>query len=207
MGRFEDYQQELAPPWHRTRPGAALNGATGAFKDDLESDLIDAVQARFPRSSPEDGLSLLGDERRLPRFPDELTEAYRARLTGAFEFWQWAGTLRGLTLALEQLGYVPTVIEHFRTDPAIWAEFSVVLYPGVKRYGTWRVGRATVGDGKIVGLDITPDEAGRVRSVVGRVKPAHTRLRTLSYAKYGKAVGGLWFIDSAETVGADLTPL
>lgn len=63
------------------------------------------------------------------RLDNEDWEAYRARLLRAYEIFRMGGTLPGMKLAIESLGF-PTVriVEHYKTiGRSQWAVFSVVI--------------------------------------------------------------------------------
>ena len=75
--------------------------------------------------------------------------------------------------------YPPTrIIEHFREDTSIWAEFSIYLTPTDSSYNAdaWDDG-SRWDDGSLWDLTLTQSEIDRVRAVIGQIKPAHARLR------------------------------
>ena len=83
---------------------AHLEGA-GVPLDDLRARATGVMLARLIRFAPEDALLLIGEERGLQRYPGEYLAAYRHRVANAWEFWRWAGTVRGMLYALEHMGY------------------------------------------------------------------------------------------------------
>lgn len=125
--------------------------------DELVTRARTVMLARLIPHAPEDALLLLGRERGLRRYPGEPLDTYRARVLGAWVYWEQAGTLPGLQAVLRQVGFTGEVIEHFReADRQHWAEFSVRLSPAV------------------------PLPAFPVASLVdllNELKPAHARLR------------------------------
>jgi hypothetical protein len=133
--------------------------------------------------APEDALVLIGEERLLPRFPGEPTDAYRARLLAAWEFWRWAGTFPGLVYWLRVLGYEPFVVEWYRYDPSIWAEFSLYLWPHRPEFTTdrWDDGVGAWDDDTTWDYTLNGVELQRVPALVKEVKPAHAKLRSVYY--------------------------
>lgn len=78
--------------------------------------------------------------------------------------------------------FPPTrIIEHFREDPSIWAEFSLVITPSNSRLTAPAWGGGTRwGDGSLWGMSIKASEVDRILAVINEIKPAHARLRTVS---------------------------
>jgi hypothetical protein len=184
---YQRYQHELAPPWlrilsesglNRTAVGGLWLKAFGSLKDWQVSRLIAVMQARLLLETPEDGLALLGSERDLPRYPLEPTPSYRNRVHGAWEFWAKGGTVPGIMLALKHMGYSSYVIEHFREDRRIWAEFSVLLWPDDAEQFTdiWDDG-GVWDDGSVWEYRFTGVNFNLVRQILNKVKAAHARLR------------------------------
>lgn len=190
---FETYQTELAPPWHRTREGELLNGTLGSVKDELEADLHAATLARLARYAPEDALALLGEECGLRRYPREALEVWRRRVQHAWTYWSLAGTIRGVEIALEAAGYRAVVVEHYQDpDPTHWAEFSVTLTPlnPIVRKRQWGGGLRWGGGDRWGGLDPNGTPLDALADLVREVKPAHTRLRRLTYRNRARYWGG-----------------
>lgn len=193
---YKDYQRDLAPPWLKDPDGTAWLEAHGEEKDALVDQLVAAVKAFLVDTAPEDALMLLGAERGLERFDDEPLDAYRDRVRGAPAFWAAATTIAGIEAAIRQLGYVPGLIEMFKTTPAAWDEFVPVLHPGTKFYGTpqWSNDGNWEDDGTRWGLDISAKERARIKGVLGKVKPARAIHPRVLYAETGFVwgEGGNW---------------
>lgn len=197
----------------------------------------------FPQTASADALDVIGAGRSLQRYPGEYVDAFRNRVINAFEFWSKAGTVPGMTAALEHMGYgvrlsalkgpiaqgvfssgsgggivvtqasgdpvqdgeltldiagetfnLPTlivpenyryyelpptrIIEHYRDDRDIWAEFSLILTPSnpALNADAWDDG-SRWDDGTLWDLTIRQEEVDRIRAVVNEIKPAHARLR------------------------------
>lgn len=104
------------------------------------------------------------------------------------------------------IGYPSQIIEHYESEPAAWSEFSVVLYPDQTSFTGWQYGTGAWGDGRVWGLDLTTNEANRVREIIQRVKPAHTKLRELRYVK-GGLVWGTFAYGIGSSYGGDVVLL
>lgn len=109
--RWRDVLLQLCPPWLRGTFGQNLMAATAGLWADLSSDAT-IVATSMPwllhENNPDDSLELIGEESRLPRYPNESTADYRARLHN-----RWSAYSRGKEQALvEQLrlyGFTPTL--------------------------------------------------------------------------------------------------
>jgi hypothetical protein len=164
---LEDWLRDRAPPWFQDAPVGPEIEAYGALADEHLEYVATALRARYAELAPEDGLNLLGAERNFVRYPAESLDAFRQRIIGAWEFWQWAGTEYGLGLALSQLGYNSAIVPVRNYDNTRWSEFDVYLYAGTRSY-----------DGSVEGKN-------RILAIINQVKPAHTRLATLRYVPSG----------------------
>jgi hypothetical protein len=195
---YADFESELAPTWLQFPIGSAYLEAHGQAKDAQVDWVIDSILIRFAPYADSSALALIGVERNLKRYPGESLEAFRDRALNAFDFWSLAGTKTGLELALEQLGYTPTVIEFGATNPLEWDRFSVILRPGTKFYGTEKwgqpIGKKWNSSGTKWGLGIREDETQRILGVIRSVKAAHSRFTQLSYVDRGQIWGevGTW---------------
>jgi hypothetical protein len=197
VGAYQDYQRDMAPPWLQGPIGAKWLEGRGAVKDQLVALLVEAVRARAVMRSPDDALALIGQERNLSRHPGESTEAYRDRLKGARSFWEMAGTLPGIQLAMDQLGYTISIIYVRNIDPTRWSNFIPVVRPGPKRYGAplWDDDGLWEDNGQLWGTDLTAEEQDRIRYIINLVKPSHTDIDdVIFYAQRGALWGeeGLW---------------
>jgi hypothetical protein len=179
---YREWQKRLASAWLQQGTGGRFLEGLGEAKDGLAEAVRQAVLARMTQRAPEDALSLIGEERLLPRFPGEFVEAYRTRLLAAWEFWRQAGTLPGLVYWLRAAGYDAHIWELYRYNPSLWAEFAVYLWPYRPEWttdrwddgGTWD--DETDWDYTLNGL-----EPIRTLELIHEVKPAHARLRFISY--------------------------
>ncbi|KPD31558.1 hypothetical protein AN926_06070 [Thermus scotoductus] len=169
----------LLPPGRYPREGGAADGMVqmlGGLEAKLLEELFRLLAEAFPQSASEGGLGELALARGLHRLPGEYLEAFRQRVRLARLFWEKAGTLRGLLLWLRAAGYQATVREHYLDDPAIWAEFSVYLWPEISNFITdrWDDGVGGVGRWHYVGL---PTLGYRTLSHSGYSQGGETRPR------------------------------
>jgi hypothetical protein len=194
---YREWQRRLAPPWLQEGVGGRFLEGLGEAKDNLAEAVRQATLARMIQRAPGDALSLIGEERLLPKFPNEPEDAYRARLMAAWEFWRKAGTLPGLVYWLLVMGYDAYVHEHFRDDPSIWAEFSVYLWPYRPEFTTdrWDDEVGVWDDDTPWDYTLNAVELERVPALVKEIKPAHTKVRSIYYIPGPKDVwdnGGVW---------------
>ena len=81
---------------------------------------------RFPQYANPDTLRFLGKERGIePYIEGESLEDYRKRVISALEFWQKAGSVRGIKEVLKKLGFENIEIKRAGGDR--WAEFIVEI--------------------------------------------------------------------------------
>lgn len=156
--------------------------------DEVAGKAYATALARLILHAPEDALLLIGQERRIRRFPSEPLNIYRQRVLNAWDHWRLAGTLPGMVLALKSAGYRASVTEHFKDpDPARWAEFSIRVSPLEKLPASAQWDSAQAWDGgrywdfqlPAVPLDWLPE-------LIRDMKPAHARLRRLIFSPRGR---------------------
>ncbi len=164
---LEDWLRDRAPPWFQDAPVGPEIEAYGALADEHLEYVATALRARYAELAPEDGLNLLGAERNFVRYPAESLDAFRQRIIGAWEFWQWAGTEYGLGLALSQLGYNSAIVPVRSYDNTRWSEFDVYLYASSRSY------------------DGSQEERNRILAVINQIKPGHTKIGSVQYVPAG----------------------
>jgi hypothetical protein len=89
---FETWNPEQLPIPVGGDFGEAYAAALGQMQDAELALLRVALLCRFPARCPVDALELLGSWYRLPRYPGESDDVYRARLVAAWETWEEAGS-------------------------------------------------------------------------------------------------------------------
>nr|WP_170148224.1 phage tail protein [Meiothermus hypogaeus] len=199
---YESWLPELAPPWLQGPRGRALLAGWGKALDEYAALVSTGLLVRVVMRAPEDALTLIGTERGLTRYPGESLEAFRARVLAAWDFWRWGGTEYGMRRWIEAAGYDVFIYEHYKNNPAIWAEFSVWVWPRIPAYTTdrWDDGGAW-DDGTPWEYSLSLTELSRIPALIQEVKPAHAKLRTAFYIPGFKDVwddstlwdsGGAW---------------
>ncbi|MDV6376360.1 phage tail protein [Deinococcus arenicola] len=186
---YQEYALSLAPRWLSNY--STEIAATAAPLDDLTLRARTLMLARLVQYAPEDVLMTIGAERRIRRFPDEPTDTYRRRVEAAWRWWRLAGTLPGMVELLRLAGYAASVTEHF-TDPdqVHWAEFSVAVTPIREPIKDSFWGAGTWGGGGSWGYRLDAVPLSSLVELVDEIKPAHARLRRLTYSLGGHAWGG-----------------
>ncbi|MCD0156003.1 phage tail protein [Deinococcus sp. 6GRE01] len=167
-------------------------GALAGPLDDLVIRARSVMLMRLVLSAPEEALLLLGEERGIRRYPQEPLSTYRRRVQGAWEYWRWAGTPTGLRRALADAGYQAVITEHYTDpDPARWAEFSVAVSPlhPLPANAAWN-SQTTWGSGAHWGINPNAVPTQWLPDLIREVKPAHARLRRLTYYPRARFWGG-----------------
>ena len=144
MSTYREWRPTLQPSALRGPWGTAWAQGHGELEDACLALAKDAVLQGFVLSAPADSLSRHGADAGLARGPSETDDAYRARIAGAWEAWQWAGTRYGITVALGLLGYGYPSVWSYRelppdTDTSRWSRV-VVVYRGLPAWdgtATW----------------------------------------------------------------------
>lgn len=177
----------LLPPERRPAPGgtaAELVGMLGQIEADTAHDAFRMIYLWLASTTDEAGLNLLGHARYLRRFPGEPTEVFRQRVMGAFGFWEQAGTVPGMRLALLQAGYQAVIIEHRdMPDELRWAEFSVKVSPAQRLTAdaTWDSDALWNGT-RSWDFRLPAVPVNFLPELIHEVKPAHARLRRLTFS-------------------------
>lgn len=132
---YEAFLTSNAPTWLQRPNGQAWLAAHGELLDELLDRTIAAVKARFPTGgTPSDGLGYLGDERGLPRGPQDTDDTYAATLQAAWDLWPQCGSPKGLLRALWRAGYQNVVLVQCTgrafTLPAYDADVVIRQLPG-----------------------------------------------------------------------------
>ncbi len=134
---------------------------------------------RFPQYANPDSLRLLGKERGIePYIEGESLEDYRERVISALEFWQKAGSVRGIKEVLKALGFENIEIKRIGGDR--WAEFVVELSTPDRQ--------------------ITLTLRDFLIELINTLKPAHEKLAELilSYLSKGEVYFGLGCVGELE---------
>jgi hypothetical protein len=127
------YVESVSPPWALGENSAAYYGAALGLTGDLIAAglrLVLLMPWLLEPESPDDVLSLIGAEVRMPRYPSETAAAYRARLVDAFNRYANAGTPARINAEIAAAGLVGTVTfqpGHPGPPPALatpyWSQF------------------------------------------------------------------------------------
>jgi hypothetical protein len=181
----------LLPGWLTAEGGFGerVTGTVGLVTDLVSVAAGEAARAPWllEETCPDDALPMLGEERRMPRYPGETAAAYKARLHAAWEAWEYAGTAQAIISQLEAFGLsdievmtprdwdwdsaAPGTWEDGVGGDANWSRFWVVIKGHPWTGATWGAGGAW-GSGGVIGLSATRDEIAAVRDIVQRWKGA-----------------------------------
>lgn len=200
MPSFREFLTEIAPSWlSNTLSGIWLEIVHGTPAD-LHSDSIGLTHRMgwlLDEESPDDALPLFASERGLPRYINETAAAHRARLHGAWNTYQRAGSDEVLVEQIEAAGYVGARVytaADWPTRDAVghWSQFWVFFPTGshpVTGEGP-AIGTFTVGDGTTIGpVGITASEIKELRAIVRRWKPSRWVCRQLIFQIDGWTIG------------------
>lgn len=218
MSDYDDYQVLVAPPWLvLDEPGQLWQRVLGLMKQATLEAAKAAVRARFASSAPLDALPALLEERNLDPAWRETEGSIRARIGRAWSTWSKAGTVPGMTEALQLAGYTNFQIREQPQDGTLaWYEFEIWLFgpfPWSDDYladGRWD-DAGVWDDGGAWSPDLPPEDLARVRLVARKWKSSHSRCRQIVVVHAGEtwdatAPPGTWD-DIAETWGNDVSYL
>lgn len=179
---WRDAVSKLVPGWLQEHWGERLVGYVALLMDVTTVGLGEALRAPWLReeTSPDDVLPLVGNERRLPQYPGETNDQYRARLIDSWNAWAVAGNQSAVVSQLEA-AFPGITVEIKRNDdwdwdgdPDNWSRFWVIIHnhpwtasPGWGAGGTW-------GDGGVRGLSATREEIRTLRSIIQQWKAAES---------------------------------
>lgn len=148
--------------------GEQLDEAKASIFAMRRSWLIGTAQGR--------ALDLIGQSRKLPRYPGEDDEAYRRRLSAAWEIYRRGGTIPGMQEALRLIGFPDAEIYELYKDGPV-APFHdgayrydrQVRHKGGVRWAEFRV-RTRLDDDK----SLTRTDMAVLMDTIYRVKPARS---------------------------------
>jgi hypothetical protein len=144
-----------------------------AMFDDAKAAVFALRRAWITQTALADALELIGSDRTLRRLPGEDEEAYRRRLLNAFDTYQQGGTVPGMVLAMDLLGFPGAHVHEPRTPRLYDGSYA---HAGNMRYGDVVWALFTV-EFETTGL--TAEQLEHVIRTVNRWKPAHTMLAYL----------------------------
>lgn len=179
----------LAPGWLQGYWGQRLLGICVLVADIVSEGASEAIRAPWlaESTSPDDCLSLKGEEYMMPRYPGETAEQYRARLLAVWETWPYAGSAQAIETQLAAAGFDATVVFHSdRLGPkgqaAPYRSQFWVLLNGTPTYESPAWGDFDWGDGTEWGAtDVSPEDADLIRAIVRKWKPADWVCRGFGY--------------------------
>lgn len=187
---YQDYAASLAPVWLRGDAAQTDIRARARPLDDLLVKARNIMLARLIAFAPDDALLMFGRERGIRRFDGEPNSIYRQRVAAAWDWWSLAGTRPGMIRLLALCGYQAVVTEHFG-EAGHEHEFSVHLTTTTPliRDAIWG-STNTYGDREShwgYRLDAVP--LSSMYALINEIKPAHARLRRLTFAT-GRGIWG-----------------
>ncbi|MCM0757338.1 phage tail protein [Sporomusa sphaeroides DSM 2875] len=118
----------------------------GELADTIKQTIFFIRRARVPAVAPDNALEVVGENRKIARYPEERNQYFRRRIQAAVQIYAEGGTNRGMKNALARIGYPDTeiyeiIIERARHDglkkrnstarysgsQTKWSEFWVIL--------------------------------------------------------------------------------
>lgn len=213
MSDYDDWQVQDAPPWLvLDEPGQLWQRVLGLLKQAVLEAGKAAVKSRFAAAAPLDALPALLEDRALDPAWRETETSIRARIARAWSTWQKAGTVAGMAEAIQLAGYTNFQIRERPLDGTLaWFEFEIWLFtpfPWSDDYladarwdaaGIWE-------DGGAWSPDLPPEDLARVRALVKKWKPSHSKCRQIVIVHAGEtwdatAPPGTW--DDAAVIWGD----
>jgi hypothetical protein len=99
----------------------------GSRYQEIKDMIFSIRRAWVIETAPKWALDLHGQDRLLPRLPDEPDETYRRRLQSARTIYALGGTDPGIIDAMARLGFTATIQNVRQIDPLRWAEMNIYL--------------------------------------------------------------------------------
>lgn len=189
MTDFDDYQAETAPPWMGGPNGELWSRILGLGKQGLVMAAKAAVKSGFARLAPPDALPEIAATFALDVGFNEVASALRARIHGAWETWQLAGTNAGLERAFADAGLTILIVERPASTALGWWQFDVRIEPPFPWPG-------------LAPEDVPPEWRAFALALVRKWKPTHAECRRLSVNCFGET----WTQRQARRVTWDALP-
>jgi hypothetical protein len=175
----------------------------GVMSDLIAQGATEAIKSAWLTNpeQPDDALTLIGAERKLPGYPGETPTIYRSRLSRAWDDYQVAGDEDSIIGQLAAAGFPGAQIydpwsASFLPAP-YWSHFIVRFpigsHPVTGPGQAW--GSFTWGDGTLYGpTGITPQQIALIRAIIAKWKPARWICRRIDFQISGWAygTGHLW---------------
>ena len=175
---------DIHPAFKHGLAGLYVQYLYGLTADALRQMLEEAGQAHLllARTSPDDALQSLADERLLPRYAGETADAHRDRLFDAWRTWSEAGSPGAIVRQLNLAGFSQAIVREFilagghpardipnypSTDE-YWSQFNVFIYLDASR-GTGAVASPSASD-QTASLLISQEQLDTIRLIVRKFK-------------------------------------
>ncbi|GEM_PF-4738089 len=148
--------------------GAQLDLAKAAIFKLRRSWLIATAQGQ--------ALDVIGQGRKLPRYPGETDDDYRLRLSAAWEIYRRGGTIPGMQEALRLIGYPEAdIYELYKDGPVSPFHNGARLYDGeIKHSGGVRWAEFRITAKVDEGRNVTRTDMAVLMDTVYRLKPARS---------------------------------
>lgn len=197
---FREEVERVSPPPFLGEWGSLFLGIVFGLTGDSLLEAM-SVAHRSPwlldEQSPDDVLGLIGRERRLPRYPSETNDQYRARLHGAWDAYKFAGDESSILGQLTTAGFGGAEIYDAwqwptRGEPGHWSQFWVFFPAGTHTVNGIPVvgGGWVIGDGTLVGVEgITIEQVTTIRGIIRKWKPVQWVCRGVIFEISGWTVG------------------
>lgn len=150
--------------------------AVGTQLDKVKLSVFKMRRSWVIQTATGEALDLIGRSRKLPRYPGESDEAYRRRLSAAWEIYRRGGTIPGMKEALRLIGYPDAEIHELYKDGPVspfhngaYTYNGTVRHSGGVRWAEFRV-RTRIEDGR----DLTRTDMAVLLDTIYRVKPARS---------------------------------
>jgi hypothetical protein len=191
---------EQSPPWLKGKWGTRfIQVAFGMNADVFQGCVDDLGEAklnwRYTTALP-DAMQLVGEERGLPRYPNEEMSDYRERVASAWTIYAEAGSTAAIVHQLAAAGYPDAMVQKtiaspwpavpannvdaIKTTADYWSQFAVVIpfTPGKTPTPAWHISDGTfIGEpGKFIGpmsLLYPIEDMFVMKQIIKKFKPAN----------------------------------
>jgi hypothetical protein len=198
---YRDQQFAKVPTVLQGPAGSALMGVLTLLMDSLAQAFVHAFRAPLNREvggPAYDGLTLLGRDTSLPRYPTETWTQHKARVDRAWEDWELAAGPIVLVEQLKAAGFPNAELRFYPSEPGphgepapyysqFWLFLPLGSHPVTGPAAPW--GSFTWGDGTLWGpTGITLEQIFTLRAIIAKWKPGQWVCRRILF----QVSGTLW---------------
>lgn len=183
---FSEYIKSLLPGFLRRTDGTVTDidrwaESLGVTLDELKQVIFHVRRAWLLDTAVGQELDLHGQDRRIPRLPNESDDAYRQRLKSAYESYALGGTNPGIAEVLKKMGYPDAYMHELYKDGVVTPLHdgqnfynSLANHQGGIRWAEFKIFMGIQDD-----KDYAANERQALLAAIKRSKASHSRMAAL----------------------------